>query len=318
MIKVNKSNQESELALKTLLSILKQKPEIWEIRKEAVRILFDSARYKEAADLVWSASEIPSVDLEIAFVARTVCRAAPQRSIRLLKYVLTENVDKPIKLLAIANALMHYGMVMQASRFYGAAIACDESLHNGELEHFLLWLDDSQRLWGDWEKDGHQLEVLPWVKRDQGKNADYEKAMSGLTTPIKVAGLNDSTSEHLINEYYRQLPEEGGEITAPPAVTVPLDRLDLDDVLYDKQKGATLTEAKKSLKKPHSFEKPEGVATTEFSPAVKRDPILPKSKRQSAPAAIQIERVDEGRAEKPTLLMPSSSDVEPRRAKLLF
>ena len=282
--------KETELALKALLSILEKKPEIWEIRKEAARILFDSARYQEAADLVWSASEIPSIDLEIAFVARIVCRAAPQRSIRLLKYVLSKNVDHPVKLLAIANALMHYGMVMQAARFYGAATARDESLDNGDLEYFLLWLDDSQRLWGDWEKDGQKLETLPWVKRDQANDPNYEKTMSGLTTPIKVTGLNVSTSEHLLNEYYKQLPEEAGEITAPPAVTIPLDQLDLDEVLYDKQKGASIKPPKKSpsktLKKPHTFEKPEDVPTTEPGAPIKREPILLKPKRKSPPASI--------------------------------
>ena len=69
--------------------------------------------------------------------------------------------------------------------------------------------DDSQRLWGDWAKDDQQMNELPWVKRDEKKGEDYEKMMSGLTTPIKVPGLNESTAEHLLNEYYRQVLDPG-------------------------------------------------------------------------------------------------------------
>jgi len=245
---------ETRLALVALLKILHEKPSLWDIRKEAARILFDKSRYDEAADLIWDAPEIPCIDVDIAFVARVVSRSAPERAIRLLRYVMKRAANHPVKLLAIANALMHYGMVMQASRFYGAATVCDETLDNGELEHFILWLDDSQRLWGDWEKDGHKLDELPWVKRDKENDPNYEKTMSGLSTPIKVSGLNELTSEHLINEYYKQIPEKGGEVTAPPAVTIPLDQLNMDDVIYDEKMGAKPKPAKQG-KKPRPTEK---------------------------------------------------------------
>jgi len=243
---------EVRLALVALFKIIQGKPELWDIRKEAARLLFDNERYDEAADLIWAAPEIPCIDLDIAFVARVVSRSAPHRAIRLLKHILKQASSHPVKLLAIANALMHYGMVMQAARFYGAAAMCDDSLDNSELEYFMLWLDDSQRLWGDWEKDGQQLSELPWVKRDKEKDPDYEKTMSGLTTPIKVSGLNENTSEHLINEYYKQEAKKGAEITAPPAVTIPLDQLDMNDVLYDKEMGAK-ARPEPQVKKPHSL-----------------------------------------------------------------
>ena len=235
---------EIKSAIDTLLNKLKQNPEIWSIRKEAARLLFDNGTYRKAADLVWTAPEIPAVDLDIAFAARVLSRAQPRRAIRLLQHVMERTAESPAKLLAIANALMHYGMVMQAARFYGAATARDQSLSNGDLEHFMLWIDDSQRLWGDWPEAEQTVGELPWVKRDSAKEGDYSKMMSGLTTPISVPGLKESAAEHLVNEYYRQVPIRDGEITAPPAVTVPLDQLNPDDVIHDEVMGATPTPAK--------------------------------------------------------------------------
>ena len=131
---------EMKSAIDALLNTLEKNPDIWSIRKEAARLLFDNSRYKEAAEIVWTAPEIPAVDLDIAFAARVVSRAQPRRAIRLLNHVQEKAVGNPAKLLAIANALMHYGMVMQAARFYGAATACDSKLVNADLEHFMLWL----------------------------------------------------------------------------------------------------------------------------------------------------------------------------------
>ena len=234
----------------SLIKTLEENPEIWSVRKEAARLLFDHSRYAQAADLIWFSPEIPPVDLEIAFAARVVSRAQPKRAIRLLNHVQEKAGSNPAKLLALANALMHYGMVMQASRFYGAAIALDKNLTNGDLEHFMLWVDDSQKLWGDWDKDDQQMGELPWVKRDQDKNEDFEKMMSGLTTPIVVPGLKESTAEHLVNDYYRQIPIKGAEVTAPPAVTVPLDQLNPDDIIRDDALGATPTQPKTASTAP--------------------------------------------------------------------
>lgn len=276
-MEIGKQHQlEIKSAIDTLLNTLKQNPDIWSIRKEVARLLFDNSRYKEAADIVWSAPEIPAVDLDIAFAARVLSRAQPQRAIRLLQYVQEKVVDSPAKLLAIANALMHYGMVLQAAKFYGAATARDSSLANGDLEHFMLWLDDSQRLWGDWEKDGQKMEALPWVKRDQAKEGDFEKMMSGLTTPIKVPGLKESPAEHLVNEYYRQVPIRDGEITAPPAVTVPLDQLKPDDVIHDDTRGASITPPKEQpgrvAKPPMAMEPPEKTSVEMALPVLPKKP----------------------------------------------
>jgi tetratricopeptide (TPR) repeat protein len=306
-VEIGKQHQlEIKSAIDTLVNTLKQNPDIWSIRKEVARLLFDNSRYKEAADIVWSAPEIPAVDLEIAFAARVLSRAQPRRAIRLLQHVQEKAVDSPAKLLAIANALMHYGMVLQAAKFYGAATAQDSSLANGDLEHFMLWLDDSQRLWGDWEKDGQKMERLPWVKRDQAKEGDFEKMMSGLTTPIVVPGLKESSSEHLVNEYYRQVPIRDGEITAPPAVTVPLDQLKPDDVIHDDVRGASITPSKEVprsyARPPKAMERPE---KTSVEMAL---PVLPKK-----PAAVVEDTVEE-----PEKKTEKEAEVDPKNPKFLF
>jgi tetratricopeptide (TPR) repeat protein len=294
---------EMSSAIETLLKTLKENPEIWSIRKEATRLLFDNGRYKEAAELVWSAPEIPAVDLEIAFSARVLSRAQPRRAIRLLKHVQEKASGSPAKLLAIANALIHYGMVMQASRFYGAATACDPGLANGDLEHFMLWLDDSQRLWGEWAKEEQCMDELPWVKRDEEKGLDVEKAMLGLTTPIKVPGLKESTAEHLVNEYYRQVPIRGAEVTAPPAVTVPLDQLNPDDVIHDNALGATPAVSSTQIKTEVSEEKEEVPKEVEVNNTKEDDVIAVPSKVQGASVKLNCQ-VSSGAPKVPKLIIP--------------
>ena len=313
---------EVKSAIDTLLNTLKQNPDIWSIRKELARLLFDNSRYKEAADIVWSAPEIPAIDLEIAFAARVLSRAQPQRAIRLLTYVQEKAVDSPAKLLAIANALMHYGMVLQAAKFYGSATAQDSSLANGDLEHFMLWLDDSQRLWGDWEKDGQKMEQLPWVKRDQAKEGDFEKMMSGLTTPIVVPGLKESSSEHLVNEYYRQVPIRDGEITAPPAVTVPLDQLKSDDIIHDDVRGASITPSKELLRShsrpPQAMERPEKTSVDMALPVLPKKPaaVVEETDEKPQPATEEkVEKETEEEGKKPQFLF---SEEEPKKPKFLF
>lgn len=307
--KDKKHQAEIESAIDTLLNTLKENPDIWGIRKEVARLLFDNSRYKEAADIVWSAPEIPAVDLEIAFAARVLSRDQPKRAIRLLKHVQEKALNSPAKLLAIANALMHYGMVLQAAKFYGAATARDSELaNNADLEFFMLWLDDSQRLWGDWAKDGQKMEDLPWVKRDQGKGGNFEKMMSGLTTPIKVPGLQEATTEHLLNEYYRQVPIKDGEITAPPAVTVPLDQLKPDDVIHDETRGAFLTPPKGEpivdFKAPQSIAKPDESAVKMTFPTLNVDPeAVAEEAPKVAPEVAEV---------------PKEAADEPKRPKFLF
>ena len=275
MKKDTQLQSEVNSVIDVLLGTLAENPDTWAVRKEAARLLFDHSRYKEAADIIWAAPEIPSIDLDIAFAARVLSRARPSRAIRLLNHVQEKCGNTPAKLLALANALMHYGMVLQAARFYGAATAQGDDLANGDLEHFMLWLDDSQRLWGDWEKDGQKMDELPWVKRDQSKETnegDFKKAMSGLTTPIEVPGLKDSSAEHLTNDYYRQTPIQGAEITAPPAVTVPLDQLDSNDIIHDDARGASITrpidKEKNQAKQPMTMQQIEKTSGNTLPPTL--------------------------------------------------
>lgn len=318
-VEIGKQYQsEVKSAIDTLLNTLKQNPDIWNIRKEVAHLLFDNSRYKEAADIVWDAPEIPAVDLEIAFAARVLSRAQPQRAIRLLTHVQEKSVGSPAKLLAIANALMHYGMVLQAARFYGAATAQDSSLANGDLEHFMLWLDDSQRLWGDWEKDGQKMEQLPWVKRDQAKEGDFKKMMSGLTTPIVVPGLKESSAEHLVNEYYRQVPIRDGEITAPPAVTVPLDQLNPDDIIHDDVRGASITPSQEiprtNIRPPMTMEPPEQTSVEKALPVL---PKLPAAVVEEAAKVSEIVAEKESEEESQEEVK-KVTEIEPKKPKFLF
>ncbi|NWK55357.1 hypothetical protein HW115_07025 [Verrucomicrobiaceae bacterium N1E253] len=338
---------EVQSATETLLNTLKNNPEIWSIRKEATRLLFDNGSYRKAADLIWTAPEIPAIDLDIAFAARVLSRAQPRRAIRLLQHVMEKAVGNPAKLLAIANALMHYGMVMQAARFYGAATACDKELANGDLEHFLLWLDDSHRLWGDWEKDDQQMNELPWVRRDQAKDENYEKSMKGLTTPIKVPGLERSSGEHLQNEYYRQVPIRDADPSAPPAVTVPLDQIDPDDAIIDEERGAAGTSwgevPQKDNKQPRPMVRPEksevdmtlppapGDSPASSQSEAPKRPVAPgkpvplaqsADEDQPAKLATPVQAVtpvaDDGEAPKVPKIVAEQADEEPKKPKFLF
>ena len=119
----------------------------WESRKRLAHFLYDKGSYQEAADLIWEVEEIPNIDIELAFAARILAKASPRKAIRLLTALLELNRGKAVQNLGLANALLHHGMVLQATRFYGAALEADPSLCNPDLEHFILWIDDEERLW---------------------------------------------------------------------------------------------------------------------------------------------------------------------------
>lgn len=243
--------KDSPPAEKRLREQLGENTDDWEARKALARLLYDRGDTREAAELVWEAPEIPSVDFEIAYAARILAKGTPRRAIRLLTALLEQNRDKPVQNLAIANALMHHGMVMQAARFYGAAIEGDKEgdLVNADLEHFLLWVDDRQKIWGDFEDQKDELDELPWIKRDAAEAAALEKALEGHTTPIRVPGLPRIPIEEADNAMYVQSERLGANATPPPAVTIPMDRVAAKDRLYDEQRGAEVA-AKKTGPKP--------------------------------------------------------------------
>ncbi len=223
---------------KTLREALEKNPADWETRKQLAHLLYDQGSFQEAADVVWETDEIPSIDLELAFAARVLAKAAPRKAIRLLSALLEHNQGKAVQNLGIANALLHHGMVLQAARFYGAALEADPSLGNPDLEHFLLWTDDEESLWGDFKDRRPKLGELPWMKRDPMEAMKLTSQISTHTTPISVASLKPAPGEALKNDLYQQKPQKGAQPTPPPAVTIPMDRVDPKYRLFDDELGA--------------------------------------------------------------------------------
>ncbi len=223
---------------KTLRETLEKAPTDWETRKQLARLLYDQGSFLEAADVVWAADEIPSIDLELAFAARVLAKAAPRKAIRLLTALLEHNHGKAVQNLGLANALLHHGMVLQAARFYGAALEADPSLGNPDLEHFILWTDDEETLWGDFKERRPKLGELPWMKRDPKEAMKLTGRISTHTSPIKVPNLKPAPGEDLNNDLYQQKPEKAAPPGPPPAVTIPLDRVDPKHRLFDSELGA--------------------------------------------------------------------------------
>ncbi len=223
---------------KKLREILKENAADWETRKQLARLLYDEESYQKASDVIWAADEIPSIDVELAFAARILAKATPRKAIRLLTALLEHNRGKAVQNLGIANALLHHGMVLQAARFYGAALEADPSLGNPDLEHFILWTDDEETLWGNFQNRRPKLGELPWMTRDPKEAMKLTSRISTHTTPVKLPGLEPAAGEALTNELYQQTPEKGAQPSPPPAVTIPLDRVDPKYRLFDSELGA--------------------------------------------------------------------------------
>ena len=210
----------------------------WEVRKKLALLLYNQGKTKQAAEVVWDAPEIPTVDIELGFAIKVLAKGAPRKAIRLLSSIQENNKGKAVQNLGLANALMHYGMVMEAARFYGAAVAESSDLASADIEHFLLWTDDREKIWGDFNDKKPQLGELPWMKRDAKEAAELEKTMLGHTTPIKIPALKAVALEKPDHEMYVQSSQKGVEATPPPAVTIPMDRVNPKDVVIDSQLGA--------------------------------------------------------------------------------
>ncbi|MBT8037704.1 MAG: hypothetical protein KJO21_09185 [Verrucomicrobiae bacterium] len=227
-----------EMAESHLRSLLANNANDWENRKKLAQLLYNDGKTAEAADIIWDAPEIPSIDLELGFAIKILGKGTPHRAIRLINALQKHNKGKPVQNLGIANALMHYGMVMQAARFYGACMTEDDSLANSDLEHFLMWTDDKEKIWGDFNEEKPHLGELPWIKRDAHEAEQLKKAMAGHTTPIKIPNLEEVTAESVVHDMYLQSSRVNAEPTPPPAVTIPMDRVNPKDVLVDPLRGA--------------------------------------------------------------------------------
>ncbi len=223
---------------------LAKDPSDWETRRSLAFFIYNLGSFEEAADIIWDADEIPSIDIELAFAARILSKARPRRAIRLLTSLLEHNRGKAVQNMGIANALLHHGMVLQAARFYGAAMEADSSLANPDLEHFILWTDDEETLWGGFKERRPDLGELPWMKRNPLEAMELTSKISLHTTPIRLPKLEETAAEQLSNPFYQQKAEKGADITPPPAVTIPMDRVDPKYRLYDSHLGAETSPAK--------------------------------------------------------------------------
>jgi tetratricopeptide (TPR) repeat protein len=227
-----------DIAESHLSELIEKDATDWENRKKLAQLLYNEGKTKEAANVVWEAPEIPAIDLELGFAIKILGKGAPRKAIRLLTGIQELNKGKAVQNLGLANALMHYGMVMQAARFYGAALAEDQSLASADLEHFLLWTDDKEKIWGNFNEEKPTLGELPWMKRDAKEAEQLKKAMKGHTTPIKIPNLDEVTAENIVIEMYVQSSRVASDPTPPPAVTIPIERVDPKHIVIDSERGA--------------------------------------------------------------------------------
>ncbi len=203
---IQSNNKEVEQAL---LAKLEEQPDSWEIRKQAVTHLYEDKQYLKAADILWTAPEIPSTDVDIAFALQIISRAKPNRSLRLIYEVLRRNNKKPLKNIAMARALNDVGLYMEASRFYGAAVADDLELFNLTFERQMLWMDDSKRLVEEWMKSDPDARIPLKVKAQVMEGA--------LIRPVDIDSEIDAIPEEEENpspvqEVVPQLPLEASEL----------------------------------------------------------------------------------------------------------
>lgn len=300
-------NQTDETKLRETLLV---NPTDWDTRKQLAHLLYDQGSFQEAADIVWEVDEIPSIDVELAFAARILAKASPRKAIRLLTALLEHNRGKAVQNLGLANALLHHGMVLQAARFYGAALEADPSFSNADLEHFILWTDDEETLWGDFKNRRPVLGELPWMKRDPQEALKLTSRVGHHTTPIQLPGLKPAAGEDLKNELYEQKAEKGADPSPPPAVTIPLDRVDPKYRLFDDELGA-----------PSEPEAPASAKTSAPKQLPKLDPVItPAPIERPAPpmklAATPTVSLNPPAATLPAETVPAPTAPAPRKPSL--
>lgn len=148
----------------SLLAAVEADPNNWEARKSAATHLYSEEKFLEAADMVWGAPEMPSIDVDVAFAVKIVSRARPNRSIRLVYEVLRRNSGKAEQNMAMARAFSLIGLPMLASRFYGAALADGSQHFDIGFEQQSLWYDDSGILLETWANTNQDVKP-PFSKK---------------------------------------------------------------------------------------------------------------------------------------------------------
>lgn len=136
----------SQDTLTILESTLEADPSAWSVRKNIVEILFANGKFAEAEEKIWLAPQIPSTDVDLAFALKVLAKHRPDRGARLVEAILDRIRHKPEKALAIARALFKEGMLIQAARFYGFALAEDQQHLDPNLEDWLIWADQSGKI----------------------------------------------------------------------------------------------------------------------------------------------------------------------------
>jgi hypothetical protein len=254
---------------------LQNDPSDWESRRHLAHVLYDKNEFYEAAEVIWRADHIPSNDIDLAYAARILAKAQPRKAIRLLAAVLELNRGKSVQNMGMANALLHHGMVLQAARFYGAALEADPTLVNPDLEHFILWTDDEMCLWADFKDCRPKLGELPWMARDPMEALKLTSRVSLHTTPISVPSLPTVPGEDILNDLYQQEMKKRGKITPPPAVTIPIDRVNPKDRRFDEKYGAEVARSNDPAEPTAvvSDEAPPEAVTTEPASAPPSGPI---------------------------------------------
>ena len=91
-----------ELAEKHLTEILARYPYDWENRKKLAQLLYNDNKIQQAAEIIWEAPEIPSIDLELGFAIKILGKGAPRRSIRLLTRIQELNDGKAVQNLGLS------------------------------------------------------------------------------------------------------------------------------------------------------------------------------------------------------------------------
>jgi tetratricopeptide (TPR) repeat protein len=179
-------------------------PTEWETRIRLADGLYEKEAYAEAAEVIWSAKYIPSNDLDIALAIHILGKAQPRKAIRLLLAVLEYNRGNPGHNMAMANAMLHFGMILQAIRFYGAALEVDPTLVNPDIEYFILWSDDKNTMRGMFEKNINKIGQISRKIRGPNEELNLNSRMSMYSAPICLTDLVPTSGEEFKHELYEQ------------------------------------------------------------------------------------------------------------------
>ncbi|MES2981994.1 MAG: hypothetical protein V4727_06745 [Verrucomicrobiota bacterium] len=185
---------------------LTHNPTDWDTRLLFADGLYDKEAYAEAAEVIWNAKYIPSNDLDLALSIRILAKAQPRKAIRLLTAVLELNQAKPAHNLAMAAAMLHYGMVLQATRFYGAAVEADSNAVNPDLEYFILNFDEKSTMPGLLGKKLPKVGQIHRLVRDPREALMLSSRLSLSDHPICLPDLAIAAGEEFKREFAEQKP----------------------------------------------------------------------------------------------------------------